>query len=128
MGGAGTRRRQNLHRLGWISDSRYETHKVGVFKRVRYSNVTKRFPYPDNTVDAVFTSHLLEHLSPPKAEFCLREVHRVRRPGGLLRVSVPDLDYLVGVYDSNDPSYFLEGVYGSTGSATTTSGTTTRRA
>ncbi len=59
----------------------------------------------------MFASHVLEHLHPDVAESCLREVHRVLERGGILRVSVPDLDLTVAEYDPADPDAFLWSIY-----------------
>lgn len=51
--------------------------------------------FSDNSVSEIYASHVLEHLSfrveLPKA---LSEAHRVLMPGGLYRISVPDLEIL----------------------------------
>lgn len=51
--------------------------------------------FTDSSVDEVYASHVLEHLGfreeLPKA---LKEIWRVLKPGGMLKVSVPDLDTL----------------------------------
>jgi predicted SAM-dependent methyltransferase len=47
-------------------------------------------PFPDDSVAAVFHEHLMEHLPLPAAIPFLRECRRVLRPGGVLRVGVPD--------------------------------------
>jgi hypothetical protein len=41
---------------------------------------------------------VLEHLRRPDAERFMRECHRVLRPGGLLRVAVPDLERIARAY------------------------------
>ncbi len=66
--------------------------------RVRQWNLLKGFPYPDNTFDAVYSSHALEHFTPAQALFLLREAHRVLKPAGVLRTVVPDLAGTCGEY------------------------------
>lgn len=46
---------------------------------------------PDGTMDAVWSSHNLEHLDPHEVPRALREFLRVLRPGGQLLLAVPDL-------------------------------------
>jgi predicted SAM-dependent methyltransferase len=46
---------------------------------------------PDNSHDAVFSSHNLEHLFSHEVPLALREFLRVLKPGGLLWVTMPDL-------------------------------------
>jgi predicted SAM-dependent methyltransferase len=49
-------------------------------------------PLPDAHCDAVYHSHVLEHLRREQALPFLRECRRVLKPGGILRVVVPDLE------------------------------------
>lgn len=100
-----------LHLLGLIDEDRYTAHRHGKFGRLRYLDVARRFRFDDDTFEAVYASHLLEHLDPGVAERCLREVHRVLRPGGIIRVAVPDLDEVVAQYDPAAPDDFLAGLY-----------------
>ncbi|HYF62274.1 MAG TPA: methyltransferase domain-containing protein [Herpetosiphonaceae bacterium] len=100
-----------LFKLGRMSPENYRRHREGLFKQIRYLNVGKRFPFPDNTFRYVFSSHMLEHLYPDEAEFCLREIHRVLRPGGLVRTVLPDLDQIVASYDPRNPAATLESVF-----------------
>jgi predicted SAM-dependent methyltransferase len=58
----------------------------------------KRLPWSDNSFDAVFSSHLLEHLHRQEALSLLKEAHRVLVPGGLCRMLVPDLRAIVIEY------------------------------
>jgi predicted SAM-dependent methyltransferase len=81
-----------LHRLGLIGPERYGAHQAGVFRSLRYLDVSRRFRLPDETFECVYASHMLEHLDPGLTEHCLREVHRVLLPSGILRLAVPDLD------------------------------------
>jgi SAM-dependent methyltransferase len=100
-----------LRRAGVIGDERYAAYRSGTFRSLRYLDVARRFRFEDDSFEAVYASHLLEHLDPGVAEACLKEVHRVLRPGGILRVAVPDLDAVVAQYDPTDPDGFLAGLY-----------------
>lgn len=57
---------------------------------------TEAFPlnYPDNSVDVVRASHVLEHLTFRDAQTALQEWIRVLKPGGKLQVAVPSIDKL----------------------------------
>jgi predicted SAM-dependent methyltransferase len=63
-------------------------------------DVARRFPFADDTFALVFSEHLLEHLTEAAAARCLAEAYRVLRPGGVLRLSTPDLAYFVGQYQA----------------------------
>jgi SAM-dependent methyltransferase len=46
----------------------------------------------DSSVDAVWSSHNLEHLEPHEVPLALSEFHRVLRSGGLLLLTLPDIE------------------------------------
>jgi SAM-dependent methyltransferase len=63
------------------------------------------------SVDAIYTSHMLEHLDRAQARRFLAEVYRVLIPGGIVRVSVPDLGRLAERYRiAGDADAFVEGL------------------
>ncbi len=49
-------------------------------------------------MDAVYHSHLLEHLRADEARAFLGECWRVLKPGGVLRIAVPDLEGIARAY------------------------------
>lgn len=53
---------------------------------------------PDDVADLVYMCHVLEHVSHGQLHDTLRELKRVLRPGGVLRLSVPDFDLLLEIY------------------------------
>lgn len=53
-----------------------------------------RLPFADETADAIYHSHVLEHLDRDEAGFFVRENVRVLKPGGILRIVVPGLEHL----------------------------------
>ncbi len=60
----------------------------GVIARM---NVTRRFPWTAESVDAIYASHFLEHLTRTEADAVLERCHRALRPGGIIRLAMPDL-------------------------------------
>ena len=71
---------------------------------VRRADVRKRIPFPDSSVSCIYSSHTFEHFTYEESLAVARECFRVLRPGGILRIVVPDLgimvrDYLAGVAD-----------------------------
>jgi SAM-dependent methyltransferase len=65
---------------------------------VVHMDLTRRLPYPDESVSVVYSCHLLEHLYRTDATRFLRECHRVLKPGGVARHVVPDLESLARDY------------------------------
>lgn len=58
----------------------------------------RSLPFGDREFDAVYHSHLLEHLPKSQAPIFLRECWRVLKPEGFLRVAVPDLEQMARLY------------------------------
>ncbi|MEW6330040.1 MAG: methyltransferase domain-containing protein [Pseudomonadota bacterium] len=69
-------------------------------RRVVIHDLRKAFPWNDGSVGAIYSSHTLEHLSKEDGRNFLSECHRVLRPGGLIRIVVPDLKTIVSEYVS----------------------------
>ncbi|MGD0792413.1 MAG: methyltransferase domain-containing protein [Terriglobales bacterium] len=72
---------------------------------VRRADVRKRIPFPDSSVSCIYSSHTFEHFTYEESRAVARECFRVLRPGGILRIVVPDLGILVRDYlaDTADP-------------------------
>lgn len=68
----------------------------------RYTNYVQNIEdlsrFPDNSVDMVYASHVIEHIPRGKLLTVLREWHRVVKPGGVLRFGVPDFDAIIEMY------------------------------
>lgn len=63
----------------------------------------RRFlPYSDNSVDFIFNEHFIEHLTRREAFMFLKECYRVLSYKGVLRISTPDLEYLITKYKEKD--------------------------
>jgi predicted SAM-dependent methyltransferase len=67
-------------------------------RRVIRLNLTGSLPFPDDSFQAVYSSHTLEHLYRTEARVILEECRRVLKPGGVCRIVVPDLESIVRRY------------------------------
>jgi predicted SAM-dependent methyltransferase len=59
-------------------------------------------PFPDGAVDAVFTEHMLEHMTFTEALGFLVTCTRLLGPGGVFRIGVPDLERYVRSFEGRD--------------------------
>lgn len=88
--------------LRLLSSNQIENIEWNKKNKIIYSDVTKKIPLKNNSVECIYTSHMLEHLSRDEVVKFLKEVLRVLEPGGVLRVSVPDLKIIVNDYIKNE--------------------------
>ena len=71
----------------------------------RYSklDVTKGgLPYTTSSVDLIYTSHMLEHLTYKEGLAFLRDCRRVLKPEGAMRIIVPDASYLCRLFTGSE--------------------------
>jgi predicted SAM-dependent methyltransferase len=61
-------------------------------------DIANPLPFQDASIAGVFTEHCLEHLTLKAAENFVSDVFRILRPGGILRVVVPDAELFLRAY------------------------------
>jgi hypothetical protein len=61
-------------------------------------NLAHGLPFPDNSAEAIFHEHLLEHLPLEAAARLLEESCRVLSAGGVMRIAVPDAGRYLNSY------------------------------
>jgi predicted SAM-dependent methyltransferase len=66
--------------------------------KVVVCDLSRGVPFLTDTFDAVYHSHLLEHFHKRDAISFLKECFRVLKPGGILRIVVPDLEGICEEY------------------------------
>lgn len=69
-------------------------------------DLRRGIPYPDNSVDLIRMSHLIEHLTLEEAHRLCGELYRVLKPGGLARISTPDANLIIKHYRNRDMAFF----------------------
>jgi predicted SAM-dependent methyltransferase len=63
-------------------------------------DATQAFPLPDNTFDYVYSEHMIEHLTYWHGQNMLQESFRIMKPGARIRISCPDFQFLLDLYQS----------------------------
>lgn len=67
-------------------------------KNVLVGDIVKGLPVPANSCDAVYCSHVLEHLALEDCRTALAHTYSYLKAGGIFRLVVPDLEYLARAY------------------------------
>jgi len=81
------------YRAGWVNVD-FTADGPGVIA----ANLLQGVPFEDNTFDCVYHSHVLEHFTEEDGAKLIAECWRVLKPGGVIRVVVPDLEKLARWY------------------------------
>lgn len=101
---------------GWVNaDAVFTRLPAGVvcedWRTTRYvmrQRAEDALPFPDESIEAVYTEHMFEHILPMACAAFLKEAWRVLKPGGVIRITTPDLEkYLMGYAERKKGNTFL---------------------
>jgi predicted SAM-dependent methyltransferase len=94
----------NIHLgCGNISSPEFINVDSRVFPHVHHVHNVENLPmFRDGFADLIYASHVLEHISMLKLEAVLSEWKRVLKPNGILRLSVPDFERIIEIYNNNN--------------------------
>jgi predicted SAM-dependent methyltransferase len=82
-------------------------HMDGDFYYLEHDGA-ESFPFEDETFEWVFAEHFIEHLPLESTVDWLREMRRLLRPGGHIRLSTPNLSRYVEGYLDPSGAFFAE--------------------
>ena len=101
--------KQAIYRAGFIPEGYKKFMRKVEEEDIQFANAGKHIPELNNSVDLLYSSHMLEHLDKEETDTFLKEAYRVLAPGGDIRIVVPDFDVLIRDYEQNrDPDAFLD--------------------
>src|ERR1039458_1972055 len=75
------------------------------YRDIVYMDATKPWPLPSNVFTAIHCEHLIEHMTYDHGQALLRESRRTLLPGGVLRVSTPDMALIRALLDGRNLRY-----------------------
>jgi len=58
----------------------------------------KDLPFEENSIDYIFSSYFFEHIKKHEAVKLLKSCYRCLKPGAVMRIVVPDIDFVVKQY------------------------------
>lgn len=104
----------NVDQLSW-SDGLGTSSEPGILLRIHYGqhvlyymqqDLTQSFPFADQSFSWGYSEHFIEHVTLSEAIGWLREMRRLIAPGGLLRVTTPDLGKYIDGYADPGQRFF----------------------
>ena len=66
------------------------------------------FPFADDCVTFFYSAHTFEHIPQEYCQNALNEIYRTLKPGGAVRINVPDYDQMRQAVAENNESYFRQ--------------------
>lgn len=68
----------------------------------RLTNLRDLSFLPDGSVDLVYMCHILEHVAVAEVPSVLQVIHAALKPGGTVRIAVPDFDAMLSIYEKTN--------------------------
>ena len=98
LAGNGGLRLLNLG-CGTMRDSAWENYDFApVDSGVKPIDLGRTLPFPEASYDVCYMSHVLEHLPRQRVPYLLSEIFVALKPGGVVRLVVPDLETIARMY------------------------------
>lgn len=76
-------------------------HDIPFPDYVKEGNIVNGLPILANSIDVIYSSHVLEHMSFEDAQKAISNVFLYLKPGGIFRSVLPDLEILMKEYERN---------------------------
>lgn len=94
---------------GWLNiDIEFPIDPISTYLK---HDLSKGLPFnhhTDERIQFIYSEHFLEHLTKEQAEKLLRDCFRVLLPGGVIRISMPDLMHLMEMYRAGNINWTPE--------------------
>ena len=89
---------------GWVNvDANLLTAKIDL-----WANLEHGLPFRDDSVERLYSFHVIEHLPDTFLPILFREMYRVLTPGGAIRVGGPNIDSACQKLLQNDSKWFSD--------------------
>lgn len=82
---------------GWKTDATDYVH-----------DLRAKLPFHDETVELIFTEHVLEHVEFDIARQVLADFYRIMKPGGRIRIVVPGLEECIRAFSQGETGWFAK--------------------
>jgi len=101
-----------LKKTGFFSVSQLNFISFAENENILWANGIKMIPENDSTVDVVYSSHMIEHFEKEDVALFFKEVRRILKSGGIIRLAVPDIKQQAEKYlKDGDADEFIETTY-----------------
>lgn len=81
---------------------------INIKQGVSYLDATEPMPFKSNTFHYIFSEHNFEHLTYQEGKLLLNEAYRILKDDGVIRLTMPCLEFLMDIYNNPDKKENLE--------------------
>ena len=101
-----------LLKTGLILQAQFDFIQFVRMHDIEYGDILKGLAIEESSAEVLYSSHVLEHLDQTEVEIYLKEALRILCPGGILRLAVHDLEFIINKYNRiNDADAFVDDIY-----------------
>lgn len=84
------------YKNGWINIDNNSDNNID--KLDLNWDLRNALPFEEDSADFIFNEHFIEHLTIEEAKNIIKDLMRVLKPGGVMRIAMPDLESVVDHY------------------------------
>jgi predicted SAM-dependent methyltransferase len=91
---------------GWFNTDYFQRD------RIYFLDATKQMPFPSSSFQYVFSEHHIEHIHYNDAKLMLKEIYRILKKDGVVRICTPNLSKYINAYVSteNDKDPYIDDI------------------
>jgi predicted SAM-dependent methyltransferase len=89
-----------------IPKALYYSSKITNQAKFVHFDVTSELPINPDSIQYIYASHFIEHLTFPQGLAFLKNCHKVMKRDGIIRLTFPDLELWILKYVENDTEFF----------------------
>jgi predicted SAM-dependent methyltransferase len=88
----------NIHEHQDWNNIRFSVKPLPKEKNISSANILNGIPFPPQSFDFIYVQHIVEHLTLEELSIFLKQLKHLLKPGGIVRISTPDLEEKVEEY------------------------------
>ena len=101
-----------LWKFWFLSEAQDKFISFAKNANILWADGIKRIPENDSSVDVIYSCHMVEHLEKLDVASFFKEVRRILKSGGIIRLAVPNIKYQVDNYlKDGDADKFIESTH-----------------
>lgn len=100
----------SMMHYGWTNIDVIDLSEYARLNQYKFfrKDILEGLPFDANSVDLIYSSHMIEHFNYAQGKAFLRECKRVMKPGAVMRLIMPDAESLIDRYKAGNMLFLDE--------------------